>query len=197
MFRLVLVICLKIGCLISLCAMANAANQANYYRTFWNPQYHAKRLDYCLDDKKTCGKAVANRYCQAMGYDKATEFTIAYDVGVTHFFETCVGCKGWNCQSFKKINCVAKHLHEPTRPYYFRYREFAYPRFNHYRIDWCYQQQQGCGKRAAISFCRRMGYSKATSYTKETHVRATRALGNQRLCFGEQCDGFKRVTCYR
>lgn len=176
---------------------ASSSQLENYYRTFWSPQYRAKPLDYCLADKKNCGKVVADRYCQTMGYDKSTKHVVAYDVGVTNYFATCIGCKGWNCQAFKQITCSAKHLHQPTRPYYFRARQFVYPRFNHYRVDWCYESGQGCGERAAFSFCRRMGYSKAKNFQRDPHIAATRALGNQRLCFGESCNGFKSITCYR
>lgn len=176
----------------------HAANdQQNYYRTFWNPQYHGKMLDYCLQDKKHCGEPVANQYCRAMGYDKSNQSTIAHNVGVTRYFATCKECKAWNCNGFKRITCVAKHLHKPPRSYYFRARQFVYPRFNHYRIDWCYTPGKGCGERAAFSFCRRMGYSKTQHFEKESRVVATRALGNQQLCFGDQCNGFKSITCYR
>ncbi len=206
MYKLKMVVFLKrclfvLGCLCLICSHANAKSgqpqSENYYRTFWEPQYRGKLLDYCLSDNKTCGREVADGYCQAMGYDKSTKHIKAYDVGMTHYFAACIGCKAWNCKAFKQITCVARHLHQPIRPYYFRARQFNYPRMNHYRIDWCYKSGKECGKRAALSFCRRMGYSKASDYQKDTHIGATRTLGNQRLCFGEQCNGFKSITCYR
>lgn len=181
-----------------LLSVAHAAdNKQAYYRSFWSPTYHGKLLDYCLPDKKQCGTKVADQYCQMMGYDKSSKSTIAYNVGVTQYLGACTGCKSWMCNGFQRISCVAKTLHKPTKDYYFRSKKYVVPRFNHYRVDWCYKDGKGCGKQAAFSFCRRMGYMHEQGYTIEAHVAATRALGNQRLCFGDDCNAFKSITCYR
>lgn len=169
-----------------------------YAHDFWAPNYHGKRLDFCLSTKVQCGQAVANSYCQMLGYDAAERFTIDYNLGMTSYLDSKKCCKGWECKGFKLIRCTAKTLHQPKRSYYYRSKRFVKPRFNHYRVDWCYQNGQGCGERAAYSFCRRMGYSKMTTFIKEERLAATRALGNQRLCIGkEKCTGFVSITCYR
>jgi len=191
-----------IGALIILMCCINQIlyadnNKQSYYRSFWNPKFHGKRLDYCSADKKLCGTEIANHYCQILGYDTSSKATIAYNVGVTNYLNACTGCKGWQCNGFTTINCVARTRHIPAKDYYFRSRTFVYPRFEHYRIDWCYRNGQGCGKRAAFSFCRRMGYERELGYKQDTQIEATRALGNHRLCFGEACRGFKQITCYR
>ncbi len=186
--------------LIVLCWLSTtiyAADQQTYYRNFWNPTYHGRLLNYCIPAQKECGMPVANRYCELMGYDHASKIIVANNVGLTNYFGTCNGCKGWNCKGFSEIVCVAKTLHKPARDYYFRLKKFVVPRFNHERVDWCYQDSQGCGKRAASSFCRRMGFLRAQSFKKESHVTATRSLGNQKLCFGEHCQAFSSITCYR
>lgn len=172
-------------------------NQQSYYRSFWSPTFHGRSLDYCLPAQKECGSAVADRYCRLMGYDKSSKSTIAYNVGLTNYFGGCSGCKGWTCNGFKRISCVAETRHKPTKDYYFRSKKFVFPRFNHYRVDWCYKNGQDCGKRAAFSFCRHMGYMREQHYEKESHVAATRAIGNQRLCFGDDCNAFSSITCYR
>lgn len=183
------------------CCLINVAHATHkneeYYRSFWNPKYHGKLLDYCLVDKKQCGTIVADQYCKMMGYDNSTQSTIAYNVGLTNYLDTCIGCKGLNCNGFMRITCSAKTRHKPIRDYYFRMRKYVFPRFNNYRIDWCYENGHGCGKRAAFSFCRRMGYMRESAYIKESNVAATKALGNQRLCFGKDCNAFKSITCYR
>src|SRR3990167_9353712 len=133
-------------------------SRQNYYRAFWYPQFHSESLDYCHCDRQTCGQSVANQYCHLMGYDRAISFKIAHNVGLTRYLQSSQHCKGWNCDGFKQIRCVAQHRHQPTKPYYFRKRVYVYPRYQHYRIAWCYQDHQGCGESAARSFCRRMGY---------------------------------------
>ncbi|MDA9272201.1 hypothetical protein N9Q05_02340 [bacterium] len=178
-------------------AVNAVTQQQNYYRNFWSPLYRGERLDYCMQGAQSCGSCVANRYCRIMGYEKASAQTIDYNVGLTHYLLTHAQCKGWTCNGFKLIRCAAKLTHNPPKAYFYRSEEFAFPRYAHYRVDWCYENGRGCGQRSANSFCRRMGYMKAKQYKKQTHVMATRALGNQRLCFGDTCNAFSQITCYR
>jgi hypothetical protein len=167
------------------------------YRDFWFPKYHGIRLSYCTDDKKTCGLALASNYCALMGYDKAAKMMIEHNVGLTRYPATDYQCQGWKCDGFKFITCQESLKKKPTPVYYYRMRDFAFPQFENYRVDWCYKQKTGCGKRAADSFCRHLGYRRSKGYEKEVHVSATRTIGSQALCFGQACSGFSRITCYR
>lgn len=169
---------------------------SHFEHDFWLPRFHKQRLSYCFSDQKTCGKPVADRYCQNLGYDRAERETIYYNVGMTSYLDQKKCCRGWRCHGFKLIRCSARALHRPTRNYYYRSKKFVLPRVSQYRLDWCYEQGKGCGKRAAYSFCRHMGYEKTTHYVPETHLAATRSLGNQKLCFTD-CKGFASITCYR
>lgn len=176
---------------------AHAGSQQNYYRTFWSPAYHGPRLDYCMAGNKACGLPVANQFCQLMGYERATQQVIDYNVGMTQAFASRKPCKGWQCNGFTLIRCIAKFTHKPVSSYYYRSQVFVFPRFNHSRVDWCYEDGTGCGQRAAQSFCRRMGYERSKQYKIQTHVSQTRALGNHKVCVGEDCNAFSRITCYR
>ena len=172
-------------------------NAHSFYRDIWQPTYHILRLNYCTLDGKECGLEVASRYCRMLGYNKADKQIIANNVGLTHFLNTKAKCKGWECDGFKMIRCVGNIDHEPPKLYHYRERRFAFPRMDHYRIAWCYENDKNCGREAAYSFCRRMGYLKANDYKKQSQIAATKALGNQKLCFGKACDGFEYITCYR
>lgn len=186
--------------LISLVFVQNSYaknNPESYYRRILNPSYHGALLGYCTLDQQSCGIKVAHRYCQLMGYKNASQAIIAHNVGITRFIDSEAHCKGWDCNGFKLIRCESEMKHEPIKAYYYRSQNFAVPRANHYRIDWCYQTGTGCGERAAHSFCRRMGYLKATRFEKDIAVFATKTIGDQALCFGKQCSGFKHITCYR
>lgn len=172
-------------------------HQQDIYRSFWNPTYHGQRVDYCAVGQKDCGAPVANRYCQIMGYEKALRQIIDYNVGLTHYLDTKVRCRGWTCSGFKLIHCVAKIIHQPAKSYYYRSQAFVFPRYNHYRVDWCYGNGHGCGHHAAHSFCRRMGFARAEGFKQQKHVLATRAIGDQKLCFGQECIGFSKIICFR
>lgn len=169
----------------------------DFYRNFWSPQYHARFLDYCSCNNTICGKPVADRYCRKMGYKMSDKHIKEYNVGMTYTMDSEGSCVGWQCHGFKMIRCVADLPNSPPKIYSYRKKEFSYPRLNHYRVDWCYQNSKGCGRKAANSFCRRLGYMKATHYEMEKEVPSTRDLGNQELCFGKKCSGFKKIICYR
>jgi hypothetical protein len=167
------------------------------FRTIWHPTFLGERLDYCSFDGKECGKSLANRYCQMLGYDYSSQNVIAYNVGLTRYLSSRAQCKGWRCNGFMAISCATGLSHNPPSPYHYRERKYVYPRYNDYRVDWCYDKNKGCGSRAANSFCSRMGYLQAKHYAKETQISATRSIGSQELCFGNQCNAFKSIICYR
>lgn len=171
--------------------------QNKAFRNFWHPTYLGERLDYCSADGKECGKDIANRYCQMLGYDYSSQYKMAHNVGLTHYLGTRVKCKGWRCNGFMTIGCATSLTHKPPRPYHYREKKYAKPRFNDYRVDWCYDRDQGCGQRAANSFCSRMGYMQAKHFSKEALVSATKTIGSQELCFGNQCNAFNNIICSR
>jgi hypothetical protein len=181
----------------SLITNASADKKQNVYRNFWNPIYKGQRLNYCSLDSKECGLAVANKYCQMMDYERAEEALIDYNVGLTNYILRRAQCKGWSCNGFTLITCVKNFSKNPPEVYHYRSQRFVFPRFDHYRIDWCYENGRGCGQRAAYSFCRRMGFMNAQYFKKQEHVAATKDLGNRKLCFGDNCSGFSSITCYR
>lgn len=174
---------------------ANKANQA--FRSFWHPTFLGYRLDYCTVDGKECGKQVAHRYCKMLGYEYSSQSSISYNVGLTHFIASRAQCQGWRCNGFMVIDCARNLTHKPPRAYHYTEKKFVYPRFNEYRVDWCYKQHKDCGSRAANSFCSRMGYMNTKGFIKESGVGATRTVGSQELCFGNQCNGFKSIVCSR
>jgi hypothetical protein len=183
--------------LLSVAGVHAAGKADEYYRNFWHPLYNGERLSYCKADESACGQKVASRYCQMLGYDYADQHIIAYNIDQTNFIDSDEHCKGWQCNGFMTIRCVGKISHTPPQPYYYRSQRFVYPRFNNFRVDWCYEKHGKCGQQTADSFCKRMGYMRAQEYAKQVHVASTKALGDEELCFGKECAGFSSITCYR
>jgi hypothetical protein len=168
-----------------------------YYRSFWHPTFEGLRLAWCIDGGKECGTTTADRYCKIMGFDRSVERLKAYDIGLSRYLGTQNVCEKWNCDGFTKIKCI-REINEVKADYHYRKRIFYYPRFQDYRVDWCYKtRNRGCGARVAKSFCRRLGYMRSINYKKETQVGETRQLGSNKLCYGKQCDGFQYIVCYR
>ncbi len=187
--------------LLILCFLAPVlhadAQDGTYTRDFWSPTYHVERLSYCYIDGKTCGKVVATQYCHLMGFENLSHEEIEHNVGLTNYLDSNSACRGWGCDGFKLIQCANKIIHRPAASYYYRLKKFAYPRFAHYRVDWCMEKNKHCGKQAAYSFCRRLGYEQVKSFKKDKFVPATRTLGSEALCFGFGCKGFSEIICYR
>lgn len=165
-------------------------------RNFWHPQYHGQRLAYCDKNGKDCGASIANAYCQLMGYEYASQQIKAPNVGLTNYLGCdTVRCKGWECHGFMNIVCATHLPHKPPRPWHYTKKRFAYPRLDNYRVDWCYQDGKGCGRKVAQSFCRRLGFMQAVGFAQDKAVYATRSLGDRALCFGAACNGFKEIQC--
>lgn len=174
-----------------------SANNAEYYRIFWNPTVRGQLLNYCEVNKSICGKAVADRYCREMGYARSNQFVKAYNVGLTHFIEASIRCKGWECNSFKHIRCVEFIDNTPPKQWHYRFNHFVYPRVDNYRLNWCYEGEQGCGRKAAFAFCRHQGFMDVKYFKLQSHVAATKSIGNQQLCFNNNCKGFAVIDCKR
>lgn len=182
--------------LFTLIAHLNAAKpKTQVIRNFWHPLFQGNRLAYC--DKSVCGKPVADEYCRIMGYEYSAHHIIAYNVGLTHFLSDRMRCTGWRCHGFINISCATHSQHNPPKTYHYRQRKFVVPRVNDYRVDWCYKRHHDCGARAANAFCIYQGYLKAIHFTQECEVQATKTIGSQELCFGDECDGFESIVCFR
>jgi len=197
MFRRYILLTLLLPLLCLSHASYADSDKKEAYRDFWYPLYHGMRLSYCSENQKECGLPLASKYCKLMGYEKASEERIEHNVGLTRYPASTKQCQGWRCDGFMFISCE-ENLKKAEPPiYYYRTQDFVLPRFNNYRVDWCYKRDTKCGSRAANAFCRQQGYRRATSYDKQTKVLATQTVGDQELCFGKTCDGFSHITCYR
>ncbi len=174
-----------------------AANKQYYSQLFLHPKFNGKPLSYCLLGDSKCGDVVAQKYCHLMGYKRSDKYTKAYNVGLANYIDASWQCKGWRCNSFGLIRCISELSHPPAEPYHYRYKRFAYPRYKTYRLAWCKKSHKGCGYGAAYAFCRYLGYMNVKHYEKESTVAATKAIGDNSICFGNNCNGFKAIHCKR
>ncbi len=174
-----------------------ADKKEQYTRSFWYPSYHGERLAYCNLRETECGEPIANAYCELLGYAKARKHRIQHHVGRVHYFANEGECTGWKCDGFLFIDCEGKFKEKPHPVYQYRKKEFVYPRFGNDRVAWCYNEHKQCGRRAAYSFCRRMGYRESVLFEQDEKAQATKTLGDKILCYGHACKGFKRIVCKR
>jgi hypothetical protein len=81
----------------------------------------------------------------------------------------------------------------PNTPYFYE------PTSDGYRIDWCLESATGCGKPAAILWCRSQRFTEVVDFTQDPNVGEreikTKMLGNGEICDDQVCDSFKSITC--
>jgi hypothetical protein len=171
---------------IALVATASAEN-----KTILNPMYGSNRLDWCRDWSVGCGKAAADAYCQSLGYQNASGFSEAVDIGAaspTRLIGTGAVCDQAFCDGFKAITCYKP---SPTQA-------FSYPKYKGNRLDWCRDWAVGCGQAAADVYCKTKGYAHAVDFSEDNDIGGsspTRLIGTGAICDQDFCDGFQSITC--
>jgi hypothetical protein len=78
-------------------------------QTFKKPVYNGLRLDWCYAGQSGCGKKAANAYCDSQGYNTATAFKLAPQIGPlkpTRQIGSGVTCTLPLCDAFKFITCA-------------------------------------------------------------------------------------------
>lgn len=79
-------------------------------------------------------------------------------------------------------------------------RTFSNPQHQGYRLDYCQTFGQVCGERVAAQWCRSQGYEHASDWAIDRDLGdqlPTMTLDDDRVCRGNQCDGFASITCGR
>lgn len=77
---------------------------------------------------------------------------------------------------------------------------FRFPVHQVYRLNFCVDNDQGCGDPAANAWCKAKGFSTAARWAREDNIGAlypTVFIGNGSICDKFLCDGFEEITCTR
>jgi len=79
-------------------------------------------------------------------------------------------------------------------------RTFRNPVLEGYRLSYCKSSGSECGERVATEWCVTQGFEYASDWALERDIGAfqpTISVDNNRVCHGDQCDGFSAITCGR
>ncbi|NIA67092.1 hypothetical protein HBA54_00635 [Pelagibius litoralis] len=77
---------------------------------------------------------------------------------------------------------------------------FRFPVHQVYRLNFCLDNDQGCGDPAARTWCQNKGFSSAARWSQEENIGAlypTVFIGSGTICDKFLCDGFEEITCTR
>lgn len=76
---------------------------------FFAPSVGGNRVDWCLHWGAQCGEPAASAFCQRVGYDRASAWTIARNIGAqgpTVVLGNGALCANAGCDGFDSVTCV-------------------------------------------------------------------------------------------
>ena len=182
--------------LISFGAFANFA--AAETKQFDEPQYKKLALDWCKSWASDCGKPAADAYCVSQGYETASKYSKASDVGYpTRVISDNRICDEPGCDSFSVIICekAEAQTDEDYSDGGYDSVTYDYPKAGKWHLDWCLTYGQNCGKPVAEYYCQSKGHQHATAFEIDKDYGKTRLMKTGEKCEDPSCDGFKYITC--
>jgi hypothetical protein len=175
--------------------MLAAVTAAHATDTRFNaPMWKGDRLDWCLNWSTGCGKDAADAFCRTRGYQNATKFEQAANIGSqqkTRLIATDAVCDQNSCDGFESITCSQPSTTTVT---------ISAPMWKGNRLDWCLNWSTGCGKGAADAFCMAKGLQNAVRFAQAANIGSgeqTRLISTGAVCDQGFCDGFGYVQCMK
>ena len=181
-------------------------------KTFDSPKFSGNRLDWCVNWGTGCGQDAATAWCKTEGFDVAVASEQAPDIGAatpTKLIATGEVCDQSYCDGFTSISCatVVAPPPEPVEaspetappvgaaPAVENTEEtFKNPLFNNTRLNWCFDGNSGCGKKAAEAWCARQEFSTASNFKYVSGVKPTIEIGTGKTS-KTAAKSFSRITC--
>lgn len=166
-------------------------------KIYRKPRWNDQRLDWCFLWGKDCGQPAADHFCRRRRFTGARDFRAEPNVGT---YEPTRGagsnqvCNQPFCTGFEYITCFGPL---PTD------QVFAPPVWpldstkRQYRLDWCLNWENDCGKPAADAFCRAKGFPESIFYISDPGVgtQPTMLIGTGQICNASFCTAFQMITC--
>ena len=202
--------------LSGLCFSFGLAEAEN--KTFENPMIGTNRLDWCADWGKGCGAEAATAWCKSNAYDHSVNVQQAPDIGSsapTKLIATGEVCDQSYCDGFTSITCATADLPVAAAPATpeapaadaaapvpapqvaeTASEMFKNPAQDGVRLNWCFDGEAGCGKKAAEAWCAQQGFSGAKDFKYVSAIKPTIQIrtGKTNKKAGK---AFSRITCLK
>ena len=204
-----------IAAAVALCFSSRLAEAET--KTFDHPTFGGDRLDWCVNWGEGCGAPAATAWCKTVGFDEAIDSKQAPDIGAstpTRLIATREICDQSYCDGFTSITCatVAEPLPAPP-PAPIEATEtpstqeappveatadetFRNPMLNDVRLNWCFDGDSGCGKKAAEAWCAQQEFSTAKDFKYVSGIKPTIQIGTGKTA-KKAAKAFSRVTCVK
>jgi hypothetical protein len=151
------------------------------------------RVDWCLNWATNCGKPAADAFCDARGFKQAVSFQSEITGGPTWVAGDRKICLHPACGALAAVACEG----EADRKSFTLVDEFPTLTINHVPIATCLQPSRECGKPAADSVCRAIGFTRATHFSEAPGGGPIVHFGDGTPCTGEKCRVLAGVICSR
>ncbi len=187
-------------------------------KTFDNPMIGTNRLDWCVDWGKGCGADAATAWCKTNQYDHSIDVIQAPDIGAsspTKLIATGEVCDQSYCDGFTSITCITAELPpvapapmpeipaaEPAVPATApavaasASETIKNPLVAEVRLNWCFDGNSGCGKKAAEAWCAQRGFGTAKDFKYVSGIKPTIQIGSGKTN-NKAGKAFSRVTCVK
>jgi hypothetical protein len=186
-------------------------------KTFDNPTFGGDRLDWCVNWGEGCGGPAATAWCKTVGFDEAIDSKQAPDIGAstpTRLIATREICDQSYCDGFTSITCATvaaplpapppapiKATETPSTPEAPPVEEtademFRNPMLNDVRLNWCFDGDSGCGKKAAEAWCAQQEFRTAKDFKYVSGIKSTIQIGTGKTA-KKAAKAFSRVTCVK
>ena len=149
--------------LLSFGAYANSASAE--FKQYDEPQYKHVALDWCKSYEKDCGQPAADAWCVLQGYESASKYSKADNVGYpTRTYSDSKICDEEGCDSFASIVCQkADAVEDDSGSDYseggYDSVTYDYPKAGKWHLNWCLTYEHDCGKPAADYYCHAIGFA--------------------------------------
>ena len=192
-------------------------------KTFDNPMIGTNRLDWCVNWGTGCGADAATAWCKSNQYDHSLDVKQAPDIGAsapTKLIATGEVCDQSYCDGFASITCATAELPAPPPPAspppatpeapaadasvpaavpvvaVAANEMFKNPMHENVRLNWCFEGDGGCGKKAAEAWCVQQGFSTAKDFKYVSGIKPTIQIGTGKTN-KKAGKAFSRVTCVK
>ena len=170
---------------------------------FADPELAGRRVDWCLTWGANCGQPAADRFCQQMGYARASGWNREVHVPTYVLGDGQICMSPNTCHALSDVSCTGSGGGgQPPAPPApggggggGGSQSYPQPTAQNLPVDWCLSWGADCGQPSADYYCRAQGYDRAVSFSTVPAQMTRVQIGNQVCNLASGCHALSNVVC--